>query len=190
MAPSVPIMLSTQHFPVFKESSMPSAKVPESQQSTAAPAALRGHPGCWRLEVGRTLALTPRQRSVLRVVQGRVWVTQAQDPRHGGAREADAFVGPGECWEAEPGRLVVLEPVGPGPAQAVAFRWEPVRAAVPARARLAWAAAVRPAWCDLQQALREAARALRGVVLALLRLAAGLLRWWLRRPAPVTGLQR
>jgi hypothetical protein len=144
---------------------MLSSMVPKSQQSAAEATALRGHPGCWRLEVGRTLALRPRQRSVMTVVQGRVWITQEQGARERGARDADCFLGPGECWEAAPGRLVVLEPVGAAPVQAVAFRWE--RAGALARcqapARQAWAAAMCQPRRELAQALREAGRALRAV---------------------------
>ncbi|QNP58763.1 DUF2917 domain-containing protein [Paenacidovorax monticola] len=161
---------------------MSSAHVLESQQSTVASTAVRGRPGCWKLDAGRTLALRPRQRSVLAVEQGRVWVTQTQTGAQG-AREADCFLGPGERWEAAPGRLVVLEPVGPG--QAVAFRWDPVVPAAPVR--VDWEGAVLQPLRDLAQAVHDTARAVRGVGMAVARLAGGALRWVLQWPAGADG---
>ncbi|MBO9677179.1 MAG: DUF2917 domain-containing protein [Acidovorax sp.] len=159
---------------------MSSAHVLESQQSPVASTAVRGRPGCWKLDAGRTLALRPRQRSVLAVEQGRVWVTQTGAQ---GAREADCFLDPGERWEAAPGRLVVLEPVGTG--QAVAFRWDPVVPAAPVR--VDWEGAVLQPLRDLAQAVHDTARAVRGVGMAVARLAGGALRWALQWPAGADG---
>lgn len=164
---------------------MQSVHVLESQQSTVAPTAVRGRAGCWTLEVGRTLALHPRRRSVLTVVQGRVWLTQ-----FGGQvlRGEDCFLGPGERWVAEPGRRVVLEPVGPGVVQAVAFRWEPLPSAAPAAAE--WEGAVRQPLRDLARSGAEALHAARGVAGALARLGVGAVRWALRHGAWATGARR
>ncbi len=139
--------------------------VPKSQQSAVAATAVRSHSGCWTLETGRALALQPRRRSALTVARGRVWLTQS-----GGSdqRAQDLFLEAGERWVAEPGRRVVLEPVGLAPGEAAAFRWDPLPHALPAEA--AWEGGVR-------QPLRDLVRAAHDVAGALMRLAAGSLRW-------------
>ena len=141
------------------------AHVPESQQSTVAVTVVRRRSGCWTLAPGRALALQPRRRSALTVVRGRIWVTQSGGP---GQHVEDRFLAAGECWVAEPGRRVVLEPAGLAPGEEAAFHWDPLPGAVPAEA--AWEGGVR-------QPLRDLARAARDVAGALARLAAGALRW-------------
>lgn len=37
----------------------------------------RAAAGCWRLAPGRALSLKPRESGVLRIAQGRVWLTGA-----------------------------------------------------------------------------------------------------------------
>ena len=61
---------------------MVSPGILESQQSVQAPLAGRTAAGCWKLTAGTALSLRPRQRGVLEVAQGRVWLTAGGSADH------------------------------------------------------------------------------------------------------------
>jgi len=147
---------------------MVSPGILESQQSVQAPLAGRTAAGCWKLTAGTALSLRPRQRGVLEVAQGRVWLTA------GGS--ADHVLLAGERWAVDAGQHVVLEAWSPADAAAdpVAFRWDV--AAAP-RAAAEWEQGVAQPLRDLLQAVADA-------LAAGGRLAAGLGRFALHRMAP------
>jgi hypothetical protein len=47
----------------------------ESQQSAAFAPAGRAFPGGWKIHAKRALTLCPRERSVIEMSQGRIWLT-------------------------------------------------------------------------------------------------------------------
>ena len=147
---------------------MVSPGILESQQSVQAPRAGRTAAGCWKLTAGTALSLHPRQRGVLEVAQGRVWLTASGS--------ADYVLLAGERWVVEAGQHVVLEAWSPAGAasEPVAFRWD-VAAAPLAAAE--WEQGVAQPLRDLLQAVADA-------LAAGGRLAAGLGRFVLHRMAP------
>lgn len=183
----------------------------ESQQSVHADLAGRSAAGCWKLAAGRALSLYPRQRSVLEIAQGRVWLTlSAASPwhsRHGAtAAVVDQVLQAGERLTIEPGQHVVMEAwsqsgdrahVGP-----VAFHWDLAPASAGAAASptspftrpFARSSAASDWECGVVQPLRDLVHALgqggRAVGTALAdmaaaggRFAAGLARFALHRIA-------
>lgn len=87
---------------------------------TAAPTPGRALAGHWKLPAGRVLSLYPRERSVLEITLGRVWLTGADGPGPG----ADHVLAAGERLVVEPGRHVVIEPWAGAGWPAAAFRWD------------------------------------------------------------------
>ena len=87
-----------------------------------------------KLAVGRAVTLRASESGVLRVAQGRLWVTF-----NGGGRAGDYFVGQGEGLPLLAGQTVVVESFAVGPEAAAYFSWEPLaptrrlKAAMPAR---------------------------------------------------------
>ncbi|MFN7153563.1 MAG: DUF2917 domain-containing protein [Acidovorax sp.] len=187
----------------------------ESQQSVHADLAGRSAAGCWKLAAGCALSLYPRQRSVLEIAQGRVWLTLSPaSPSHIRQSAASAVVDQvlqaGERLTIEPGQHVVMEAwsqsgdrahVGP-----VAFHWDlapasAAAAALPASpftrpfaqssAASEWECGVVQPLRDLVHALGQGGRAV-GTALADMaaaggRFAAGLARFALHRiAAPLT----
>ena len=63
----------------------------------------RAAAGCWRLAPGRALSLKPRESGVLRMAQGRVWLT-------GGASAQDQVLQAGKFVNA----IVLADGVGAG----------------------------------------------------------------------------
>ena len=108
----------------------------ESQQSVHADLAGRSAAGCWKLATGRALSLYPRQRSVLEIAQGRVWLTLSpaspSNIRQSAAAAASAVVDlvlqAGERLTIEPGQHVVMETWSldgeRSHVAAVAFHWD------------------------------------------------------------------
>ena len=177
----------------------------ESQQSVHADLAGRSAAGCWKLAAGRALSLHPRQRSVLEIAQGRVWLTVSPAPPwlplRGAAAGGDQVLQAGERLIIEAGQHVVMEAwslSGESPhADAVAFRWDHAPAAAWATSLAgprAKTSAAKDWECGVVQPLRDLAHALghggRAVGTALAdmataggRLAAGLARFALHRIA-------
>ena len=182
----------------------------ESQQSAHADLAGRSVAGCWKLAAGRALSLHPRQRSVLEIVQGRVWLTvSAASPWHirqsatpAASAVVDHVLQAGERLTIEPGQHVVMEAwsqsgdrahVGP-----LAFHWDLAPASAGAAALSAspfarssaasdWECGVVQPLRDLVHALGQGGRAvgtaLADMVAAGGRFAAGLARFALHRIA-------
>ena len=116
----------------------------------------RAAAGCWRLAPGRALSLKPRESGVVRIAQGRVWLT-------GGASAQDQVLQAGDADAP------------------VLFQWDPV--AVPphhhrARAARDWELGVVLPMQELLRALAGAGRAVGAAALqdtaAAGRLGAGL----------------
>ncbi|MEJ7928597.1 DUF2917 domain-containing protein [Ramlibacter sp. AN1015] len=118
--------------------------------------------GAWKLAARDAVSLRPREASLLRVVQGRVWLTIDTG---GAAPVCDHVLVAGEEFRIPAGSHAVMEA---WKAQPVCFAWEPVPEVAVARAARR-EAVLRPL-ADLRQA-----GALAGG--ALVRLAAGLAAW-------------
>ena len=136
---------------------MSARNVLESQQSAVPTEVGRTAPGYWQLAAGRALSLRPRDRSVLEIAQGRVWLTHngvsATDPP---GAVADHVLCAGDGLTIAAGAHVAIEPwtlPGAPEALAVAFRWgiapdaTPVGSSVPVpsvqRASVGWASGGR-----------------------------------------------
>lgn len=63
--------------------------------------------GAWQLAAGRAVSLQARSAHVLRVRQGRLWVTFDATAH---AASEDLVVGPGESLRVPAGRRLVMEP--------------------------------------------------------------------------------
>lgn len=183
----------------------------ESQQSAHANLAGRSAAGCWKLAAGCALSLYPRQRSVLEIAQGRVWLTLSPaSPSHIRQSAASAVVDQvlqaGERLTIEPGQHVVMEAWSLAGEEshiaAVAFHWDLAPASAgaaasptsPVTSRLAQSIAASDWECCVVQPLRDLVHALgqggRAVGTALAdmaaaggRFAAGLARFALHRIA-------
>lgn len=132
-----------------------------------------GVPGCWKLEAGRALTLRPRAGGVLRIAQGRVWVTM--DGLNDAAEAAgDLFLVPGRGLVVQAGQRLVVESSGPERGAAAYFSWDPLPQTQARAVRRAshqtgrWQVAVAQPLRDLGVALSLAGRAvlrlLQGVV--------------------------
>lgn len=181
---------------------MLSRPVLESQQSAAFAPAGRAFPGGWNIKPGRALTLCPRERSVIEMNQGRLWLTFS-GPHRGHANDlGDRFLVAGDWLVVEPGQTVVLEAFVLAQERAqdlpaeVVFRWDRALPLVPQAS--SQPAVARPVSADLSLPLADLGRGLwqgwqaGGAVLgALGRLVAGSVRlaWWMlqggrqRRPA-------
>lgn len=71
----------------------------------ALPAAVRR--GAWQLAYGQAISLKPAQASVLRIRQGRVWVTRDASAHRG---SEDLVLGPGDLLRVAANERVVMEP--------------------------------------------------------------------------------
>lgn len=121
-------------------------------------------PGSWKLKAGRAVTLRPREASLLRVKQGRVWATLHGEP-------GDHVLVPGSTLHIPAGDRVVIEPWPVQDRQPVFFDWDPspvylaaaeplvTLVAVPARAGTAQRADLRLALRDLRLALGASASA-------------------------------
>jgi len=116
------------------------------------------------LPAGQALTLRARRAGVLRIAQGRVWLTFGPAGRRPGWPADDHVLGAGQALALARGDAVVLEAWHVGEAQgagaAAAFVWTP---AAPL--------GVRPGWLALAQALQDLGRALGAVAGASARLA-------------------
>lgn len=130
----------------------------------AAPSAGPALPGSWSLKAGRAVTLRPREASLLRVKQGRVWATLS-------SATGDHVLVPGSTLHVPAGDRVVIEPWPVQERQPVFFDWDPspvyLAAAeplvtltpAPARARALQRADVGLALRDLRAALADVAGA-------------------------------
>ncbi|WP_431275255.1 DUF2917 domain-containing protein [Variovorax ureilyticus] len=76
-----------------------------SARSAAVPPAVRR--GAWQLEAGHAMSLKASSASVLRIRQGRVWVT-CDATAHRGSE--DLVLAPGESLIVAAGQRIVMEP--------------------------------------------------------------------------------
>ncbi|MDD0840966.1 DUF2917 domain-containing protein [Curvibacter sp. HBC61] len=100
---------------------MLSRPVLESQQSAAVIPAGRAFPGGWKLVAQRAVTFRPRERSVMEVTQGRIWLTFSGPHRGHGNESGDRFLSPGDCLLVEAGQTVVMEAFS---REEVTFRWD------------------------------------------------------------------
>jgi len=88
---------------------MSSRTVLESQQSAIASTAGRVLAGSWKLDAGRAITLNPRERSVLEISQGRVWLSVGARPGQPDQATEDIVLLQGQTLVIEPGQRVVME---------------------------------------------------------------------------------
>lgn len=167
---------------------MLSRPVLESQQSAAFAPAGRAFPGGWNILPGRALTLCPRERSVIEMNQGRLWLTFT-GPHHGHANDlGDRFLMAGDWLVVEAGQTVVLEAfvlaqeMSRERAQAapvdVVFRWDRALPLVASSQHLPQPVSALPTdlalpLADLSRGLWQGWQAAGAVLGALGRLAAG-----------------
>lgn len=95
--------------------------------------------GYLKLAAGRAVTVKAGQAGVLRMAQGRVWVTFCDAAHDSKVRAGDYFVDRGEGLPLLPGQSVVMEAFDGGNQASAFFTWEPLapvhgeRAAAPAR---------------------------------------------------------
>ena len=150
------------------------------QSTLEAHQSLPGHslPGCWKLEAGRALTLRPRSSGVLRIADGRVWVTM-DTLREGDQAAGDLFLVPGRGLVVQAGQRVVIESSGMDRQMAAYFSWDPLPQhqahAVDRATRDAgrWQIGVAQPVRDLGLALGQAGAALGRLVQGVAGLAAG-----------------
>ncbi len=130
---------------------MPALGDHELQQSFDAVGIAR----CWNLAAGQVLSLRPRGAGILRIREGRAWVTLDERPSGHGPEAGDHFLRVGDQLAVAFGRHLVLESLDEGP---LGFEWLPLAQREPLRHTLG----------DLYAAVQLAGR-------ALLRLLRGLL---------------
>lgn len=161
---------------------MSSPSTHDTHQSLA-PAGLAG---CWRLDAGRALSLTPSSAGVLRIAEGRVWITM--DMLRGDLQAAgDLFLVPGRGLVVQAGQRVVLESADVDRAAAAHFSWDPLpstqaQAVRPVPRAGRWQQAVAHPLRDLGLALGQAGHALARLALGVVGLVVPPVRGWL--PAP------
>ncbi|MDB5929959.1 MAG: hypothetical protein JWR60_1666 [Polaromonas sp.] len=115
---------------------------------------LQGQPAAATLRAGHALTLAVRQPGMLRLTQGRVWLTFSHADKD--ARAGDHFLQDGESLALAPGDSAVIEPYAADRAASAAdFSWEPACAMAGS-----WHGAVAQPLRDLRAALGLAADAL------------------------------
>ncbi len=128
------------------------------------------------LPVGSAVRLCPRAKSLLRITQGRVWVTLPSLP-------GDHFLAAGDVLEVPACDAVVLQALRTSEELPVYFAWDAAAVTLPVRARAPWQplASPRPSYCsavltplaDLRAALVLGAGAVVRLALGVAALAAG-----------------
>ena len=151
--------------------------------TTAVPVPGRRRAGHWKLQAGRALSLYPRERGVLEITLGRVWLTGAAGP----GAPVDQVLAAGERLVVEPGRHVVIEPWVGADWPAVAFCWDAAVAPCAAPLSAQWERTVALPLRELAQALACVGRALATATGAAGRLLAGLVRFALAPRVPQPG---
>lgn len=89
-----------------------SAAYPSTSLPSIAPARTANVPpavrrGAWQLEAGHAMSLKASSASILRVRQGRVWVTRDATAQAG---SEDLVLAPGESLAVAAGERIVMEP--------------------------------------------------------------------------------
>jgi len=79
--------------------------LPQSGRAVEVPPAVRR--GAWRLDAGVAMSLRASSASVLRIRQGRVWVTRDATARSG---SEDLVLAPGDALSVAAGERIVMEP--------------------------------------------------------------------------------
>jgi hypothetical protein len=119
--------------------------------------------GCFKINAGNALTLTPNAPGELRIAHGRVWVTFGHAADDALVRAGDYFLGAGDLLRLLPGQQLVIEPCEKDANESVYFSWEPDTAtqlaASPRRVQHAHAE-VRQPLLDLGTALQNAGKAL------------------------------
>lgn len=105
---------------------MPSLGDHELQQSFDAVGIAR----CWNLAAGQVLSLRPRGAGILRIREGRAWVTLDERPGGYGPEAGDHFLRVGDQLAVAFGRHLVLESLDEGP---LGFEWLPLAQREPLR---------------------------------------------------------
>jgi len=82
-----------------------SSSIPSLTRQAPVPPAVRR--GAWQLEAGQAMSLRAQSDSVLRIRQGRVWVTRDATTQWG---SEDLVLSPGESLRLAKGQRVVMEP--------------------------------------------------------------------------------
>lgn len=126
-------------------------------------------PGFSKLAAGQALSLQPRQRGLLRVAQGQMWVTLGVAQQGAGNELGDYFLRAGEQLAVSPGQKIVLEPFEHAQQQAVFFDWTPGPALLQASSAQDAGAVTQP--------LRDLGQALGMAGVALLHLGNGLVAY-------------
>lgn len=132
-------------------------------------------PGCWKLAAGRALSLRPAASGVLRIAQGRAWVTM--DTLHSDAQAAgDLFLVPGRGLVVQAGQRIVIESSDTDRQAAAYFSWDPLPQPQAQTLRAAqrtgrWQLAVAQPVRDLGLALGQAGLAMGRLLRGLLGLA-------------------
>jgi hypothetical protein len=133
-------------------------------------------PAGWKLDAGRALSLRPRGAGVLRVTQGRLWVTL--DSLRGDVQASgDLFLVPGRGLVVQAGQRLVIESSDTDRQAAAHFSLDPLgqpqaRALHHATGR--WQVAVAQPVRDLGLALGQAGAALGRLAQGLAALAVGM----------------
>ncbi|MDR6539139.1 DUF2917 domain-containing protein [Variovorax soli] len=96
-------------------STFPSSPVLTERPAAVPPAVRRG---AWQLGAGEATSLKASGASILRVRQGRVWVTRDATDQWG---SEDLVLAPGESLRVEPGERIVMEPWD---SQGATYSWD------------------------------------------------------------------
>lgn len=102
---------------VYTSSSLPSVAM---GRPAAVPPAVRR--GAWQLAAGQAMTLRAGSASVLRIRQGRVWITRDATSRWG---SEDLVLAPGESLKVAAGERLVMEPWD---GHGVTYSWDAVSA--------------------------------------------------------------
>jgi Protein of unknown function (DUF2917) len=103
---------------ICTSSSLPSVAL---GRAAAVPPAVRR--GAWQLDAGHAMSLKASSASILRIRQGRVWVTR-DATAHAGSE--DLVLAPGESLAVAAGERIVMEPWD---ALGATYSWDDVSAA-------------------------------------------------------------
>lgn len=129
--------------------------------------------GCFKLNAGHAMSLTPNAPGELRIAHGRVWLTFGHAADDAAIRAGDYFLDAGDLVRLLPGQQLVMEVhqqrTDKNAFDPAYFTWEPdavtSKVALPLEARYAR--------CDVRQPLRDLGEALHQAGGALGRLAQG-----------------
>lgn len=172
---------------------MSSHNVLKLQQSVQASQAGCAAAGTWKLAAGQAVSLRPHTPGVLKIAQGRVWLTLGGSLADLPGAAADHVLQAGERLTVAPGQHVVMEVWNPsGGVDAAAFRWEggtaPALALTASGVARDWETGVLQPMRDLVRALAQGGRAMGAALVDVAgaggRCAAGLARFVVHRIAP------